>query len=205
MNTETVRPDPVMEPAPSILEPINDGSAVDRERVPSALYNEAPAFDESALRARETEVARREAELDAITQRRREVTTVALTDKDVESQIVSEYAVCAYDAYGEHPNVTLDAERALRCITMVVLVLRNGFPIVGTSVCAAPENYDANEGRKLARADAIDKLWFAEQYAQRNKLMGLDVPLAVVSDGLSDSPVGEPLLPTTSNTPPYRQ
>lgn len=201
MNTETVRPEPTAEPAaPSVFEPINDRPAADREPVPPATYNEAPAFDESALRAREVEVERREAELDAITNRRREVTTVALTDKDVESQIVSEYAVCAWDAYGEHPNVTLDAERALRCITMVVLVMRNGFPIVGTSVCAAPENYDANEGRKLARADAIDRLYFAEQYAQRNRLMGLDVPVAP-----SDLTAGELDRSETTTAPPYRQ
>jgi hypothetical protein len=33
-----------------------------------------------------------------------------------------------------------------------VLVLRNGFTVTGESACASPENFDAEIGRKIARA-----------------------------------------------------
>jgi hypothetical protein len=171
---------------PSVFRPIDQPAYDGSTPVPPAPGYEpepaAPAFNEPALRARELEVQRREDELDQRAARRHEMHVTPLTDKEVESQIVSEYAVCAWDAYSNLPNIAPDAERALRCITMVVLVLRNGFPIVGTSVCQAPENYDANEGRKQAREDALNRLWLLEEYAQRNRLMGMVYEPLDISD-----------------------
>lgn len=135
-----------------------------------------PAIDEPALRAREEAVEQREAALDARLSRRREVHATNLTDKDVEGQIIGEYAVCAFDAIQGQPNITPEAERALRCVTMVVLITRSGFPVIGTAACSAPENYDPQAGRKWAKADAMSKLWFGEEYAMRQRLMGMDVP-----------------------------
>jgi hypothetical protein len=37
-----------------------------------------------------------------------------------------------------------------------VLVLRNGFTVVGTSACASPENFNAELGRKIARTGQRD-------------------------------------------------
>lgn len=141
-----------------------------------APFAEPSAIDEQVIHEREIAVARRE---DALNQRlaaRREAVSTQLTDKAVESQIVGEYSACAWDAFGTQPNITIEAERALRSTTICVLVLRNGFPIVGTSVTAAPENYDHNDGLKWAKADAMAKLWLCEEYAVRNRLMGLEVP-----------------------------
>ena len=47
---------------------------------------------------------------------------------------------------------------ALGLLTFCVLVLRNGFPVTGESVCASPENFDADLGRKIARQNAVQKL-----------------------------------------------
>ncbi len=44
-------------------------------------------------------------------------------------------------------------------LTFCVLVLRNGFTVTGESACASPENFDADLGRKIARDNAVQKLW----------------------------------------------
>lgn len=129
-----------------------------------------PAVDEPALKAREERVAEREAALE----RRQPREIEHLTDRTVEGQIVAEYALRAWDAFRDQANIDPNAERALRSTTLYVMVLRNGFPIVGSSVAAAPDNYDPNEGRKLAKADAMQKLWMVEEYALRNRLTGID-------------------------------
>ena len=54
---------------------------------------------------------------------------------------------------------------ALKLLTFCVLVLRNGFTITGESACASPENFDAELGKKIARANAINKVWPLMGYA----------------------------------------
>jgi hypothetical protein len=51
-----------------------------------------------------------------------------------------------------------------------VLVLRNGFTVTGESACASPENFDAEIGRKIARANAVQKVWPLMGYELRSKL-----------------------------------
>lgn len=131
-----------------------------------------PVVDERGLQEREADISRREAEIEARERGLYERDTTPLTDKTVEGLIVEEFSVLAYDAFKEQPNISIQAENTLRCVTVVVLILRNGFPIVGSSMSAAPENYDANEGRKEARADAMAKLWLVAEYDQRSRIMG---------------------------------
>jgi len=40
-----------------------------------------------------------------------------------------------------------------------VLVLTNGFTVVGQSACVSPENFNADIGRKVARDNAVSQLW----------------------------------------------
>lgn len=62
------------------------------------------------------------------------------------------------------------ADRPLRCLTICVLVLRNGFTVVGKSACASPENFDESLGRKIARDDARRQIWPLAGYALREQL-----------------------------------
>lgn len=48
--------------------------------------------------------------------------------------------------------------------TLVLLILENGFEIIGTSACVNPAEYDHEIGRSLARKRAIDKIWELEGY-----------------------------------------
>jgi len=164
-----------MQPGPGPL-PMNHTTPVPQNPfdplhpTPVADPVEITAANEEAARLRQAELDQREAAIEA--RKPREVEH--LTDQIVEQQIVSEYSFCAWDVCKEQPNITVEAERALRSTTICVLILRNGFPIVGTSVAASPEAYDAAEGRKWARSDAMADLWMCEQYAVQNRRMGVD-------------------------------
>lgn len=62
----------------------------------------------------------------------------------------------------------------LKLLTFCVLVLRNGYTVVGTSACADPKNYDREIGKTVARAKALEQIWPLMGYALRNKLAGVD-------------------------------
>lgn len=72
----------------------------------------------------------------------------------------------------ELPNAadTRDLYPALELLTICVLVLRNGFTVVGKSACADPSNFDAELGRKLARDDAEHQAWGYLGFRLRDKL-----------------------------------
>ena len=55
-------------------------------------------------------------------------------------------------------------------LTFCVLVLRNGFTVTGESACASPENFDAELGQKIARQNAVQKVWPLMGYALRSEL-----------------------------------
>lgn len=57
-------------------------------------------------------------------------------------------------------------------LTVCVLVMRNGFAVMGESATASPENFDAALGEKLARVNAFSKIWALEGYTLRNALSG---------------------------------
>ncbi len=62
------------------------------------------------------------------------------------------------------------AETPLGLLTFCVLVLRNGFTVTGESACASPENFDAEIGRRIARENAVQKIWPLMGYELRSKL-----------------------------------
>ncbi len=54
--------------------------------------------------------------------------------------------------------------------TSCLLTLKNGFTVHGESACASPENFDAELGAKIARDNAVNKIWMLEGYLLRQKL-----------------------------------
>lgn len=54
-------------------------------------------------------------------------------------------------------------------LTICVLTLKNGFMPVGHSAYAFPEKYDAEIGKRLAREDALDKVWMLMGYELKTK------------------------------------
>jgi hypothetical protein len=59
---------------------------------------------------------------------------------------------------------------ALGCLTICVLVLKNGFTVTGESACVSPENFNEELGRKNARQKAVDKIWMLEGYLLKDHL-----------------------------------
>jgi len=66
-------------------------------------------------------------------------------------------------------------------LTVCVLTLRNGYNVVGESACVANANFDVEIGRKIALADAKNKIWGLEGYVlaeRRYFLKDVDAPAA---------------------------
>lgn len=59
---------------------------------------------------------------------------------------------------------------ALHCLTICVLVLKNGYTVVGKSACASPKNFDVQLGKRIAKNDARQQIWALEGYILRSRL-----------------------------------
>lgn len=88
-----------------------------------------------------------------------------VTPQQIEDSIAASYVFTAHQAVGsEH------AHPSLKLLTIVVLVMKNGFTVTGESACASPENFNAELGAKVAREHAIAKIWPLLGYQLRDEL-----------------------------------
>lgn len=104
-------------------------------------------------------------------------TAPRITPDGVEKNIASEHYFIASEAAGFIPVGGVDyfpprPVHSLDLLTFCVLVLQNGFTVTGESACASPENFDAEIGRKIARANAVQKIWPLMGYQLRTELAG---------------------------------
>lgn len=102
------------------------------------------------------------------------LTAPRITPADIEANIKSEHYFTAAQGVDMADHGMTDAEMPdeLKLLTFCVLVLRNGFTVTGESACASPENFNAEIGRKIARENAINKVWSLMGYELRSKLSG---------------------------------
>lgn len=111
------------------------------------------------------------------------LTAPRITPDDIEGNITGEFYFTAADGVAGWfaKNKMIDADMALEVVTkkvpqplglltFCVLVLRNGFTVTGESACASPENFDAEIGRKIARDNAINKVWPLMGYELKSRL-----------------------------------
>lgn len=109
---------------------------------------------------------------------RKGLTAPRVTPADIEANIASEHFFTAAEGVAgaaclKHGVVVVGEEQppeALKLLTICVLVLRNGFTIVQHSAPASPENFNAELGRKIARSNALAKVWPLMGYALRQQL-----------------------------------
>jgi hypothetical protein len=100
-------------------------------------------------------------------------TSPRVTPDHIQSIISSEFyftageGVLGASAMGTKPAGKADS---LNQLTFCVLVLQNGFTVTGESACASPENFDAEIGRKIARENAVRKIWPLEGYLLKQSL-----------------------------------
>jgi hypothetical protein len=115
------------------------------------------------------------------------LTAPRITPADIEANIASEHyftaqhgvegAMAALQLHQRHADTDTTVQQApappfvsLTLLTFCVLVLRNGFTVTGESACASPENFDADIGRKVARQNAVQKIWPLMGYTLRQHL-----------------------------------
>jgi hypothetical protein len=104
------------------------------------------------------------------------LTAPRVTPADIEANILSEHYFTAGDGYAGAAALTIEEDgliqppEQLDLLTFCVLILQNGFTVTGESACASPENFDAEVGRKIARTNAINKVWPLMGYALKQQL-----------------------------------
>ncbi len=131
------------------------------------------------------------------------LTAPRITPADIEANVASEHYFTALQgarmAALDYPIETggvigADAPAphapALGLLTFCVLVLRNGFTVTGESACASPENFDAEIGRKVARANAVNKIWPLLGFQLKTDLHGRAYSASSKSDD-NDFPLGK--------------
>jgi hypothetical protein len=102
-------------------------------------------------------------------------TAPRVTPADIEANIVSEHYFTAADGATSRDAVNSEGWQCavpahLKLLTFCVLVLQNGFTVTGESACASPENFDAEIGRKIARENAVQKIWPLMGYQLKQNL-----------------------------------
>ncbi|KUM02769.1 hypothetical protein KIF53_15405 [Chromobacterium subtsugae] len=99
------------------------------------------------------------------------MTAPRVTPADVEAAIAGEhYFTASQGVIGAGKKVQFGSPLLL--LTFCVLILRNGYTVTGESACASPENFDAELGRKIARQNAVNKVWPLLGYALKERLVG---------------------------------
>ena len=104
-------------------------------------------------------------------------TAPRITPADIEANIASTFYFTAAQGAekaardnGSYAAGSPAEGLALGLLTFCVLVLRNGFTVTGESACASPENFDAELGRKIARQNAVQKIWPLLGFALKERL-----------------------------------
>lgn len=101
------------------------------------------------------------------------LTAPRVTPADIEANIASEHYFTAAQGCSGACNMNVPAYSwvtSLNLLTFCVLVLRNGFTVTGEIACASPENFDADVGKKVARANAVNKVWPLLGFRLRDQL-----------------------------------
>jgi hypothetical protein len=91
--------------------------------------------------------------------------------KSMEDKISAVYYFTGQQAVvAADPHIAQYSHMALDVLTICLLVMENGFILVGKSAPASAANFNAELGAKLAYEDAIRQLWPLEGYLLRTKL-----------------------------------
>lgn len=94
---------------------------------------------------------------------------------DIEAAIAFRYDVNGWKAAettAQNGTVAGDMMSAqqLGLLSICLVVLKNGFTVIGKSAPASPENFNADLGRKLAYEDAVRQIWPLMGFALRDRL-----------------------------------
>ena len=90
---------------------------------------------------------------------------------DMEAKISHRYDFTGMDVFEAIDGATGSGlPPSLAVLSICILVMQNGFSLIGKSAPASAANFHAELGKKLAYEDAIRQLWPLEGYALRERL-----------------------------------
>ena len=98
------------------------------------------------------------------------LTAPRITPDDIAANISSEHYFTAADGIRGANDLECESGDPLTLLTFCVIELRNGFTVTGESHCASPENFNAEIGRKIARQNAVAKIWPLMGYELKERL-----------------------------------
>ena len=94
--------------------------------------------------------------------------------RDIEDTIAERFDITGNSAvayeYGQTPPANCDP---LNILSICILVMRNGFTVIGKAAPASAANFDRALGIKLAYEDAVRQVWPLMGFALRDRLAGL--------------------------------
>lgn len=104
---------------------------------------------------------------------------LAVSPRVTLEQLKSKVSACYY--FTAHQAITacvpgsaILTDGNLEVLTLCILVVENGFTLVGKSAPASPTNFNPEFGRKLAYEDALKQLWPLEGYLLRSYLHNME-------------------------------
>lgn len=71
---------------------------------------------------------------------------------------------------------------SLSVLSICLLVMKNGFTVIGKSAPASPENFNADLGQKLAYEDGIRQLWPLMGFSLRDRLAHAQRPKPTIAE-----------------------
>jgi hypothetical protein len=101
-------------------------------------------------------------------------TAPRVTLDDIKAAIASEYYATGDKLMPQDGPVSERDTNALSILTICLIVMTNGFTIIGKAAPASPANFDAELGKKLAYEDAVRQIWPLMGFSLRDKLAAKD-------------------------------
>lgn len=98
------------------------------------------------------------------------MTTTRITPADLEAQITDTYFFTAREGAEARRGGGGTYPVSMGVLTICVLVLKNGFTVVGKSACVDPASFNREIGESVARADAVEQMWPLLGYALKDQL-----------------------------------
>lgn len=94
-----------------------------------------------------------------------------VTKEQIQEKIVAVHYVRLGTAVMGQNLITEELVDRLNCTTQCILVLKNGYTIIGKSSCVDPAEYDKGMGEQYAYENAFNKIWELEGYVLANLIL----------------------------------
>lgn len=91
---------------------------------------------------------------------------------DIEMAIAKTSYNTGFDLVFDLHGLSPEQRASLGVLTVCLIVMKNGFTVIGKAAPASPENYNVEVGRKFAYEDAIRQIWPLMGYALKDRLHG---------------------------------